>query len=335
LLPVPARPPEPSSVASLRDALGDDESLALYWRFYWAVAAAQLDRWLPRRPSRILDLAGGTAGSGAQAAAAGHRVIEVWDPQLGRPRSGGPDGRRPVPDGLRTTPDGLRTAPDGRPTASDGRRTASDGRRPVPDGAALPGAPDGAALPAAPVPPPPDRSRGNGLTSPTRVVGDSGALRFLADGCVDAVIAENRVLSRHLVTEAAVAEIARVLRPGGRVLLSVDSLMLGMAMLAEQNYWAHLSDVPSAEVLLVPWPDGTITRCFWADQLRELLTEAGLEVQWIRPRTMLSPSTVEHVLAASPRSLARLVRTELSAPPGDDSLGVHLLASARLPGPAR
>jgi hypothetical protein len=164
---------------------------------------------------------------------------------------------------------------------------------------------------------------------PARVIADSGALGFLADGCLDGVIAENRVLSRHLVTEAAVAEIARVLRPGGRILLSVDSLTLGMALLAEQNCWAHLSDVPSAEVVLVPWPDGAITRCFWADQLRELLTDAGLEVEWIRPRTVLSPSTIEHVLAASPRALPRLVRTELNAPLNDDSLGVHLLASAR------
>ncbi|MEW2358377.1 methyltransferase domain-containing protein [Spirillospora sp. NPDC029432] len=269
---MPARPPEPS-VASLRDSPGDPpgdgESLALYWRFYWAVAEAQLARWLPRHPSRILDLAGGTVGSGAQAAAAGHRVIEVLDPQLNSHPTPHPD---PGPSG--------------------------------------PGGPGG-------------RAR--------RVIADSGALGFLADGCVDAVIAENRVLSRHLVTEAAVAEIARVLRPGGRVLLSVDSLTLGMALLAEQKRWAHLSDVPSAEVVLVPWPDGTMTRCFLADQLRELLTDAGLEVEWVRPRTVLSPSTVEHVLAASPRALPRLVRTELNAPLNDDSLGVHLLASARRP----
>ncbi|GLZ05480.1 hypothetical protein Acsp03_29460 [Actinomadura sp. NBRC 104412] len=303
---VPARPPEPS-VASLRDTPGDDGSLALYWRFYWAVAAAQLARWLPRRPSRVLDLAGGTVRSGAQAAAAGHRVIEVVDPHLGRHR----------PTAL---------APDGKA----GNGAQANGTSP----AAI-----GKVLPAGYGPPPARPAAGGGAadaaetrgTNRRRVIADSGSLRFLTDASIDAVIAENRVLSRHLVTEAAVAEIARVLRPGGRVLLSVDSLTLGMALLAEQNYWAHLSDVPSAEVLLVPWPDGTITRCFWADQLRELLTEAGLEVEWIRPRTVLSPSTVEHVLTASPRALPRLVRTELSAPMNDDSLGVHLLASARRP----
>lgn len=250
--PVPARPSEPT-IASLRDISGD--SLARYWTFYWAVAAAQLTRWLPRRPSRVLDISGGRCA--AQAAAAGHTVLEVRE-------SGGP----------------------GEPD------------RPV-----------------------------KGTVVP--LIGDAGTLGFLAEGSVDAVIAENRVLSRQLATETTVAEIARVLRPGGRALLCVDSLTLGMALLAERNYWAHLSDVPSAEVVLVPWPDGTISRSFSAHQLRELLADAGLEVEWIRPRTALSPSTVEHVLADSPRALARLVRTELNAPNPDESLGIHLLASAR------
>ncbi|TYB46791.1 class I SAM-dependent methyltransferase [Actinomadura chibensis] len=259
---MPARPSEPT-IASLRDVSGD--SLARYWTFYWAVAAAQLTRWLPRRPSLVLDVSGGRCA--ARAAEAGHSVLEVRDPGRDLGTAGDP----------------------GRPA------------RKAPKGTVVP------------------------------VVGDSGALGFLADGAVDAVVAENRVLSRHLATEATVAEIARVLRPGGRVLLCVDSLTLGMALLAERNYWAHLSDVPSAEVVLVPWPDGTITRSFSAHQLRELLADAGLEVEWVRPRTVLSPSTVEHVLAESPRALARLVRTELNAPDPDESLGIHLLASAVRP----
>ncbi|MGW5416208.1 class I SAM-dependent methyltransferase [Actinomadura geliboluensis] len=269
-----ARPSEPS-IASLRDTSGAaaGDSLASYWRFYRAVADAQLARWLPRRPSRVLDISGGQGHSARRAADAGHAVLEVRDPD------------RP-----------------GRPPA----RARRDG--PHRDGADRP--------PRGPVP----------------VVGDSGTLPYLADASVDAVVAENRVLSRHLATEATVAEIARVLRPGGRVLLCVDSLTLGMALLAERNYWAHLSDVPSAEVVLVPWPDGTITRSFSSHQLRELLADAGLDVEWIRPRTVLSPSTVEHVLGESPRALARLVRTELNARQTDESLGIHLLASARRAG---
>jgi len=260
-----ARPSEPT-IASLRDTSGEaaGDSLARYWTFYRAVADAQLARWLPRGPSRVLDVSGGHGRSAAVAAGAGHAVLEVRDPgRTGRaPQDDPPQGPRPVRD----------TIP---------------------------------------------------------VIGDSGALTYLADASMDAVVAENRVLSRHLATETTVAEIARVLRPGGRVLLCVDSLTLGLALLAERNYWAHLSDVPSAEVVLVPWPDGTITRSFSSHQLRELLADAGLDVEWIRPRTVLSPSTVEHVLAESPRALPRLVRTELNAPQTDESLGIHLLASAR------
>jgi SAM-dependent methyltransferase len=153
-------------------------------------------------------------------------------------------------------------------------------------------------------------------------------LRFLPDCSVDAVLAEERAMSVELMAESAVSDIARVLRPGGRALICVDSLVLGMAILAEQNYWAHLRQ--TGEVMLVPWPDGSITRCFSSGQLRELLTEAGLEVEWVRSRTVLSPSTVDHVLAADPRALTWLVNTELDAHrDDDDTVGIHLVASAR------
>ncbi|GAA5040996.1 SAM-dependent methyltransferase [Thermocatellispora tengchongensis] len=156
-------------------------------------------------------------------------------------------------------------------------------------------------------------------------------LGFLPDESVDAVVAEERALSVELMAESAIKDVARVLRPGGRALVCVDSLVLGMAILAEQNYWAHLCQ--TGEVMLVPWPDGSITRCFSSGQLRELLVGAGLEVEWIRPRTVLSPSTVDHVLASDSRALAWLVRTELEAhPDDDDTVGIHLVASAKKKG---
>jgi hypothetical protein len=172
----------------------------------------------------------------------------------------------------------------------------------------------------------------------TPVMGEPGSLAFLADGCADGVIAEDGALSRQLMAEDLAAEIARVLRPGGELLACVDSLVLGMAILAEQHHWAQLTDVPHAEVVLVPWPDGTITRCFGAGQLNDLLTEAGLEVRWIRPRTILSPSMVDHVLGREPGALARLVKAELQAGQDrragaspEESFGISLLAAARKP----
>jgi hypothetical protein len=161
-----------------------------------------------------------------------------------------------------------------------------------------------------------------------RLVADSARLSFLADGCADGVIADDGALSTHLAAETMLAEIARVLRPAGRVLACVDSLVLGMAVLARQHHWAHLVDLPHAEVVLVPWPDGTITRCYGPDQARELFVGAGLEVNWIRPRTVFSESVVSHVLQGDPAGLPGLVRAELAAG-SDESLGAQLVISAR------
>ena len=160
------------------------------------------------------------------------------------------------------------------------------------------------------------------------VAADGCGLRFLADGCADGVIAEDRTLSRHLAAEWLVAEIARVLRPGGQVLACADSLTFGMALLAEQHRWPHLVDVPNADVVLVPWPDDTITRCYSAEQLRELFTGSGLEVSWIRPRTVFSPRTVSYLLARDPGSFDALVKAELRAR-SDDSVGAQLITCAR------
>jgi SAM-dependent methyltransferase len=170
------------------------------------------------------------------------------------------------------------------------------------------------------------------------VEADGFGLEFLADGCADGIIAEDGALSRHLMAEDLAAEIVRVLRPGGELLACVDSLVLGMAILAEQHHWAHLTDLPHAEVVLIPWPDGTVTRCFGVTQLYDLLTDAGLEVISIRPRTVLSPSTVDHVLRQQPGAMARLVRAEIQAgqdpvtgASADEAFGISLVATARKP----
>ncbi|MFD0886817.1 class I SAM-dependent methyltransferase [Streptosporangium sp. NPDC001559] len=243
MLPIPA------------EELNGSGTLGPYWTFYRAVAAEQLSRWLPESPSTVLDLSGGRGRWSAQAARAGHRVLEVVD--------------------FRRTVEGQALH-----DASKVRQVRADD------------------------------------------------LRFLPDESMDAVLAEERAMSVELMAESAMDDVARVLRPGGRALVCVDSLVLGMAILAEQNYWAHLRQTD--EVMLVPWPDGSITRCFSSGQLRELLTGAGLEVEWIRPRTVLSPSTVDHVLASDSRALTWLVNTELEAhPDDDDTVGIHLVASAR------
>ena len=166
------------------------------------------------------------------------------------------------------------------------------------------------------------------------VLADSRSLTWLAESAVDLVLAESRMLSMCLAAEVAVERLAGALRPGGRLLLTVDSLGLGLARLADQGRWAELADVPSADVVLVPDDDGSITRCFWPEELSTLLTAAGLEVEWVRPRSVLSPATVERALEQGGRAALRtLVQTEvaLAQERQGEATGLHLVASARRP----
>ena len=130
-----------------------------------------------------------------------------------------------------------------------------------------------------------------------QVVADARGLSWVQSASVDAVLAESRALSMCLATEVTVEDLARILRPGGRLLLVVESLVLGLARLAERGRWAELADVPAADVVLVPADDGSIRRCFWPEEIEGLLVGAGLEVEWVRPRSVLSPATVERALA--------------------------------------
>jgi len=166
------------------------------------------------------------------------------------------------------------------------------------------------------------------------VVADARALEWLQDASVDLVLAESTALSTCLATEVTVEHLVRVLRPGGRLLLVVESLMLGLARLAEQGRWAELADAPAADVVLVPADDGTLTRCFWPEDLAALLTATGVEVEWVRPRTALSPATVERALSqGGSAALRTLVQTEvgLAADREGEATGLHLVASARKP----
>jgi hypothetical protein len=74
-----------------------------------------------------------------------------------------------------------------------------------------------------------------------------------------------------------------------------------------------------------------MTRCYGAEQLRELFTSAGLRVSWIRPRTVLSPETVSYLLARDPSRFGDLVNAELHAR-SDDSVGTQLIACCKKPG---
>src|SRR3954454_10813078 len=73
-----------------------------------------------------------------------------------------------------------------------------------------------------------------------RLRADPRSLDWVADASVDAVVAEGGCLSPALAAELTLADIHRVLRPEGRILLTVDSLVAGLATLAGQGRWAEL-----------------------------------------------------------------------------------------------
>jgi SAM-dependent methyltransferase len=163
-----------------------------------------------------------------------------------------------------------------------------------------------------------------------RLRADGRSLDWLASESMDGVIAEGGCLSRAPAAEVTLDDIHRVLRPAGRLLLSVDSLVAGLARLADQGRWAELADVPAADVVLVP--DGeSVSRCFWPEELHAMLVDAGFDVEWIRPRTVLAAEAVSRALLADPSQLPTIVTAELSLARRREGepIGGRLVASAR------
>jgi SAM-dependent methyltransferase len=162
------------------------------------------------------------------------------------------------------------------------------------------------------------------------VRGDARRLDWLADASVDAVVAEGGMLSESLAAEVTLDDLHRVLRAGGRLLMCVDSLVSGLARLADQGCWAELADVPAADVVLIPSEDGQVSRCFWPEELHGMLVDAGFDIEWIRPRTVLSEQTVISALRVDPNRMTSLVVSELGLARSrqGESLGGQLVVSA-------
>ncbi len=178
-----------------------------------------------------------------------------------------------------------------------------------------------------------------GTSGVTRIVGDPRSLDWFRSGSFDAVVAEGGALSSCLATETTVAQVARLLRPGGSLLMTVESLVHGLARLAEQHRWSELADAGAADVVLVPGTDepgldeAAYTRCFGVDELRELVTDAGFSIDWIRPRTVLPPDVVTHALRDDPGCFDALVASELdlAVERQGESSGRYLTVSATRP----
>lgn len=162
------------------------------------------------------------------------------------------------------------------------------------------------------------------------VAGDTRALDWFRSESVDGLVAEGSALSSALATEATLEQAARLVRPGGRLLLSVDSLHFGLARLAEQHRWPELADAGQSDVVLVPTGDGGYSRCFGPSELREVATDAGFDVEWVRARTLIPPDVISYAVTHDANVLGDLIASELdlSQQHEDEPLGMYLALSA-------
>lgn len=148
------------------------------------------------------------------------------------------------------------------------------------------------------------------LARPRLARGDLGALPYAA-GAFDVAVCCGSTLSFVADPARALAELGRVLRPGGRLLVecehrwSLDSAWallsgltgdrLGYGLTARQA-WRLIAD-PPGRGLRVPYPGYGTLRLFTASELARWLAEAGLVVErwWgLHSLTLLIPSTVLH-----------------------------------------
>jgi len=136
-------------------------------------------------------------------------------------------------------------------------------------------------------------------------VEDASAIN-LPDGAVDGVLCRFGVM---LVPDAtrALAEIARVLRPGGRAALAVWAS-------ADANDWMTAAGRSAVELGLMERPDPTAPGPFRladTDELRRLVTEAGLRVETLENMPILWHAASVQEWWQAVRDMSRMLVTLL------------------------
>jgi SAM-dependent methyltransferase len=170
--------------------------------------------------------------------------------------------------------------------------------------------------------------------------GDMAALPF-PDESFDVVVSMLALM--HIPREdrqQVFHEVARVLRPGGRLLIGVKNSVFERLFRGDRFAAVDITDVEAEELiftntrsgenLVAPW------HSFSPDELAALSAVAGLSLVHVRGNSPISAWLADAVLAdASVRSAVRSLEAALGDIPPFSHLGNHLLVEVVKPNPTR
>ncbi|MFG1947228.1 class I SAM-dependent methyltransferase [Nonomuraea sp. NPDC048826] len=143
----------------------------------------------------------------------------------------------------------------------------------------------------------------------------------------------------HIPPEArptAVAEIARVLRPGGRILTGVKNAAFEQLTRADRFATVDITDVDNKTLVFTGTRDGEERVAPWfsffPDELEELFSEAGLLPARLRGNCLLAAWVADQILAdPGIYAIVEQLETALNETPPFSRYGYYILAEAVKP----
>ncbi|WP_410665358.1 class I SAM-dependent methyltransferase [Amycolatopsis sp. lyj-84] len=166
--------------------------------------------------------------------------------------------------------------------------------------------------------------------------GDMASLPF-PDNSFDVVTSMLALMHIPLSDRQSVfSEIARVLKPGGRMLLCVKNGVFERMFSGDRFAEVDVTDVENKELIFTQTQAGEELRAPWfsftPDELSLLFARAGMSVTHLKGNSPISVWLAEQVLADKGiRSVVQTLEATLSDVPPFNHLGYHLLVEAAKP----
>jgi ubiquinone/menaquinone biosynthesis C-methylase UbiE len=168
--------------------------------------------------------------------------------------------------------------------------------------------------------------------------GDMAALPF-ADASFDVVVSMLALMHIPRADRQQVfREVARVMRPGGRLLIGVKNSVFERMFRGDRFAEVDITDVESEELIFTKTRGGEDMVAPWhsfsPDELTALSAVAGLSLVHLRGNSPISAWLADAVLAdTAVRWAVRRMESALADVPPFNHLGYHLLAEAVKPNP--